>query len=268
MANFFGVNSSQATTEFEQISKALQQMQGEKVVRDLLDTNTSVRSAQNGLHRFPWIMSTTEWLLGKPPKGLAWEVNPNDIQWTMAQRSMMTKTLIGTVLHVWPNTGRNTFFDEFRITLNLQTGNIMPVILKSGDFQPSGGLANFYDFMQLVDAPKLTIGDSKQPPRANLVTIQYRSNVFPALTLMGMFDPAGIKFTDTSQDNQVTSWSVDFVVYETIPKLATFSGQSQNPLLQAMFGVQKGLSGGTPQGGGATPSGSTPSARQQGGNRG
>jgi hypothetical protein len=110
----------------------------------------------------------------------------------------------------------------------------MPVYTRFNGWQPSGGVANFYDFMQLVDAPKLTLGTSTAPPRANLVSIQYRSAIFPALTLLGMFDPAGIRFTDTV-DNQINGWSADFVVYDTVPKLSTFNGSPGiNPLLDIM----------------------------------
>jgi len=239
MAQWFGVSSSQANSQYDAVVKALVTLQGQKFEKDALSTNTSSRAAQNGVIRYPWVMSTTEWLLQNPPRGIAWEINPSEITWSMAQRSTTTKTLIGTVLHVWPNAGRNTFFDEARISMNLQSGNLIPVRINGGEFEPSGGIANFYDFMQLVDAPKLTVGDNNQPPRANLVSIQYRSKIFPKLTLLGMFDPVGIKFTDTSTDNQITGWSADFIVYDTIPKMSSFNGQSQNPLLESMFGDLK-----------------------------
>ena len=253
MIQSFGVNSAQANAEFEAVATALTKLQTDYITKGLqdraLETNSSHRAAQNGVIRSPWIMSTTEWLMGNPPRGLAWEVNPGDISWSLSQRSVHTKTIVGTVLHVWPNTSRNTFFDEPRITLNLQSGNLMPIRLTDGGFEPAGGMSNFYDFMQLVDAPKLTVGTSKQPPRANLVSIQYSSNLFPKLTLLGMFDPGGIKFTDTSQDNQVNGWSADFIIYDSIPKLSTFNGQQKNPLInvwQTILGmdtktvVQKG----------------------------
>lgn len=232
---YFGVNSSQANAQFDAVVNAIKNLQEEKSIDNPLNTNNSPKAVQNGTERYPWIMSTTEWLQENPPKGIAWDINPSEISWNMSQRTTTTKTLIGTVLHVWPNTGRGTFFDEPRITLTLQTGNIMPVKLKNGEYVPSGGIVNFFDFMQLVDAPKLTVGTSSQPPRANLVIIQYNSNVFPSLTLTGMFDPTGIKFTDTSVDNQINGWSIDFIIYDTIPKLSTFNGVSINPLLKAMF---------------------------------
>jgi len=235
MIQSFGVNTDQANKEFENIANSLTKLQQDYAFNGRgdvsLSTSSSKRAAQNGVKRTPWIMSTTEWLLQRPPKGIAWEVNPNDISWSMAQRSVHTKTVIGTVLHVWPNASRGTFFDEVRITLNLQSGNLMPVRISGNDFEPAGGIVNFYDFMQLVDAPKLTAGSENQPPRANLVSIQYSSKLFPNMTLLGMFDPSGIKFTDSSQENQVTGWSVDFIVYDTVPKLSNFNGQQRSSLI-------------------------------------
>lgn len=190
------------------------------------------RQRQNGIIRTPWVMSTTEWLSKKPAKALIWGSNPSDISWQMPQRSVHAKNLFGTVLHVWPDTKRGTFFDEIVLTLRLQSGNIIPVIMGTGKWVASGGLANFYDFMQLVDAPKLTLGT---PPRANLVSIQYSSNLFPKLTLIGMFDPSGIQFTDSSAEpNQVMGWTATFVVYDTYPRLSsnTSTDLSNAALLQ------------------------------------
>lgn len=237
MANYFGVNSSQANAYYKSIVSALDAVAVDDTAASgrgdsPISLLANPRHEQNGVIHEPWIMSTTEWLLENPPKGIVWYTNPTDIGWSMPQRSVHTKTIVGTVLHVWPNNNRGTFFDEFRLSLSLQAGNMMPVRGKGGKWEASGGIVNFYDFMQLVDAPKLTVGTSSQPPRANLVSIQYHSNLFPNLTLMGMFDSSGIKFTDSSSSPAtVTGWSVDFIVYDTVPKLATYSGQQSNSKL-------------------------------------
>jgi hypothetical protein len=202
--------------------------------------NIGARQQENAVTRTPWFMSTTEWLEEKPPRGIFWNANPSDITWSMPQRSMHTKNLYGTVLHVWPDSKRNTFFDEFRLSLSLQSGNLMPVRSSSGRFEPSGGLFNFYDFMNLVDAPKLTVGSEGKPPRSNLVIIKYNSNLFPKLTLMGHFDPAGIRFTDSSQTpTSVAQWSVDFVVYDTVPKMSDNSGSQFNSALMQIWAQEK-----------------------------
>ena len=238
MANYFGVNSSQANAQYNDVIDALDKISKDNTPAkgrgdSPINLLNSLRHVQNGVDHEPWIMSTTEWLLQKPPKGLVWFANPSDATWSLSQRATITKHLTGTVMHVWPNNSRGTFFDEPRVTLSLQTGNLLPVLSDNGIWQVSGGIVNFYDFMQLFDAPKLTVGTAKEPPRTNLVNIQYHSNLFPSITLMGMFDPAsGIKFTDSSQNpTSATGWSVDFIVFDTVPKLSTYSGQQTNSKL-------------------------------------
>jgi len=192
----------------------------------------SAKSSLNGTRRNAWVMTTTEWL--KTSRGMVWEANPSDVTWSMPQRSMHTKNLRGTVLHVWPDQERGTFFDEFRLHMNFQSGSIMPLQSANGPV-PAGGIKNFYDFMLLVDAPKLTSDD---PPVPNLVKIYYNSNLFPKLTLIGMFDSNGISFTDSSQDpNQVMGWGADFIVYDTTPKLSAnaFAGLQTNQSMLTLW---------------------------------
>jgi len=273
---FFNVNSSQANQQFKGICDALNKLATDNVTNGQGDNPLDVglagqgdRHAQNGVIRTPWVMSTTEWLTQSTPKAMIWYANPSDVNWSMPQRSVHTKNLFGTVLHTWPDTERNTFYDEFRLTFNLQSGNIIPVLVQqiqqqtfnippnvsqddrisrsasapviTGRYEPSGGIINFFDFMQLVDAPKLTARSGNQPPRANLVSIQYNSNLFPKLTLLGMFDSNGIRFTDSSATpNQVTSWSADFIVYDTVPRLTdNTSGQQTNSAMLALWAQER-----------------------------
>lgn len=188
----------------------------------------NMRQRENGVDRTGWFMTTTEWINSSQPRGIYWNANPGDITWKMGQRSAHSRNLYGTVLHVWPDNYRGTFYDEFRLSLNLQSGNLMPVFVQGQGFVPSGGIMNFYDLMQLIDAPKLTTGTATSPPRANLVYIQYNSNLFPQLTLIGMFEPDGMSFTDSSQTpSKVASWSVNFLVYDTNPRLSSNEGSQQ-----------------------------------------
>jgi hypothetical protein len=227
-------NPGQANAYFKDILDGFGEIENDPYQKgagdvSMANSGTAVqkRQQQNAVERTPWIISTSEWLRGSPPRGIVWNANPSDVTWNMAQRSVHTKNLFGTVLHVWPDTKRSTFFDEFRLTFSLQTGNLMPVFFTEfNKYQPSGGIVNFYDFMQLVDAPKLT---DENPPRTNLVSIQYSSPLFPKLTLVGMFDSSGIRFTDSSSSpNNVTGWSADFVVYDTMPRMGGHSGQQNS----------------------------------------
>jgi hypothetical protein len=135
----------------------------------------------------------------------------------MTQRSMEQKTKAGTVLHVWNDRDRMTYFNEPVITLNLQAGNILPV---RNIFEPSSpvvpdGLNNFYEFMALVDEVKV-LDDG----RANLCYIDYNSLIFPKIRLWGFFTPNGINFADKSSNPAtVNSWTASFTVYKSEPNL-------------------------------------------------
>jgi hypothetical protein len=170
-------------------------------------------------NRSPWIMSTTEWLEANPARVIVWAANPSEIAWSMPLRATETKNKAGTVYHVWRDPRRQTFYDEPVLSMSLQSGNIMPVTWtrsQSGYDEMAQGLSNFYQFMELVDAPKLTADG-----RPNLVSIQYTSRMFPKITLIGLFNPEGIRFNDSSSEpNQVNSWSATFTVYDSVPRLS------------------------------------------------
>ncbi len=150
-------------------------------------------------------------------KAIKFRCNPSDITWSMTQRSMEQKTKAGTVLHVWNDHDRKTYFNEPVITLKLQTGNILPV---RNIFEPAtptvpDGLNNFYEFMALVDEVKV-LDDG----RANLCYIDYNSLIFPKIRLWGFFTPNGINFTDKSSNPAtVNDWTASFTVYRSEPNL-------------------------------------------------
>ncbi len=163
-----------------------------------------------------------------PGKAIKFRCNPSDITWSMTQRSQEQKTKAGTVLHVWNDHDRKTYFNEPVITLNLQSGNILPVrnIFEPANPVVPAGLNNFYEFMALVDEVKV-LDDG----RANLVYIDYNSLIFPKIRLWGFFTPNGISFSDkASNPATVNSWTASFTVYKSEPNLgraiATANGGS------------------------------------------
>lgn len=185
-----------------------------------------------GVQRLPWIFATFKDLAGKnikdaaesADKSIIWYANPKSVDWKISQRASETKTKSGTVLHVWRDRQRRTDYDDPKITITFQSGNIMPAysnaVSDSGlkgepDLPVAPGLENFYRFLQLVDSSKISGG------QANLIHILYRSRIFPSLVLTGFFDPQTVvSFTD-SADNpfQVNSWSATFTIYSTVPAL-------------------------------------------------
>jgi len=197
--------------------------------RGLLPTS-GLRDNRND---FEWEMGCLSWQQGggnvtvqnengeeetlfREPKAIKFRVNPSDVSWTMAQRSQEQKTKAGTVLHVWNDNERKTYFDEPVLTINFQSGNILPT-RSLLDFQGTipEGLVNFYEFMALVDEVKV-LDDG----RANLCYIKYNSLIFPSITLWGFWQPQGISFSDQASNHaQVNNWSASFTVYKSTPEL-------------------------------------------------
>lgn len=229
---FYGVDKGAASAYFNKINSKLS---------DLTKSGNESNSKLQGSlvqKRIPWLMSTTEWL--ENGQGIIWYCNPSDISWNINLRQSTSKNAFSTVTHIWPNSNRGTHFDEFSLSLTLQTGNLMPY--KRGadasdnstiEASVSPGLVNFYDFLKLVDAPKLTSSRSVGGAgRSNHVIIRYNSNIFPKLTLIGQFDSEGIKFSDTSSDpNQVTSWTATFLVLDSNPRISDNTNKQSNSVM-------------------------------------
>jgi hypothetical protein len=198
---------------------------------------------QENRHDYEWEMGCYSWQnpptsltrtaagdllrIAKPKKAIKFRANPAEVSWSMPQRSQEQKTKAGTVLHVWNDRDRKTYFNEPVITITFQSGNILPV---TSIEDPTGnnpalpdGLNNFYEFMALVDEVKV-LGDG----RANLCYIDYNSLIFPRIRLWGFFNPNGISFVDQSSNPaQVNTWTASFTVYRSVPELgraiATFN---------------------------------------------
>lgn len=187
-----------------------------------------------GVARLPWVFSTfgnlttNEKVSDKTKNSLIWYANPISVDWQISQRASEVKTKAGTVLHVWRDRARQTDYDDPKITLTFQSGNIMPSysngvntakVTGVPDQIVAPGLNNFYQFLELVDASKINKG------QANLIHILYRSRIFPSMVLTGFFDPQTvIRFTDSADKPfQINSWSATFTVYNTIPALNKWS---------------------------------------------
>lgn len=189
-----------------------------------------------GVPRVPWIFATFDSITGSgtgqtfDKNAIVWYANPKSVDWTISQRGSEAKTKAGSVLHIWRDRLRRTDYDDPKITMTFQTGNIMPLFDNGVDPQgPRGkplqgrqtppGLNDFYKFLQLVDASKIKNG------KANMVQILYKSRIFPAMTIVGFFDPqAVVKFSDSSDNPfQVNSWAATFTIYKTVPALNNWS---------------------------------------------
>lgn len=229
------------------------QLEGVRDLRDLLGTrlyselslrgsigteDVENRSAVESTRvRSPFVLTCQDWLTQRQPRYLIAAVNPSEIQWRLPQRAAAQKTRVGEIVHYWRDRFRNTYYDEPQLSITFQSGNIMPIREKppvkstvttsigvatryrtdTSEVTPQvpPGLRNFYEFIELVDTQKiLDSGD------VNLVYIIYNSRLFPNMTLAGLFTPEGMSWTDSSSDpNQVSSWSANFTVYDSFPRL-------------------------------------------------
>jgi hypothetical protein len=89
--------------------------------------------------------------------------------------------------------------------------------------QVPGGLNNFYEFLALVDEQKI-ITDGPSKGKINYVYMMYNSRIFPNMTLVGLFTPDGVSWTDAANDpNQITNWTANFTVYDSYPRLNDLS---------------------------------------------
>lgn len=179
--------------------------------------------------------------------------NPSNWEWTMNQRGMVQKTHGGTVVHMWRSRHRPTYYDEIALTVQFQSGNVMPIRLDSnttfgptrgataGSFagqigqavgagasaQPRivvpPGLMNFYEYIELKDEPKIL-----DTGAANYVSIIACSPMFPQIVLQGYINPEGFSFSENADDLGGVTWNDSFTIVHTYPEMRASN-------LQAVF---------------------------------
>lgn len=218
-ASFFNANLTQAQIE----SFAAQSIQTQQ--------QASTTLSPYGINREPWIFTTFSSITDSAAAGLNpsgyntdgntiyWAASPKQVTWQVNQRAAEEKNKSGTVLHVWRDRSRGTDYDDPKIQITFQSGSILPTLSPSGQ-TIAPGLNNFYQFLELVDQSK--IAANGEP---NVIHILYRSAIFPAMVITGMFDPQMVvQFTDNSDNPwKVDSWTANFTIYSTSPKLRSFS---------------------------------------------
>jgi hypothetical protein len=237
-------------------------IKSELTLRGDLGATTQVASSAAGANqtanmpRNPFILTCQQWI--EEERYIIAAVNPSEIQWRLPQRAAAQKTRVGEIVHYWRDRFRGTFFDEPQLSIQFQSGNIMPMrtkpLVRTGqrqqvvrtakpladgtryeqeevinvpivgpdqeDVRVPPGLDNFYEFLQLVDEQKiLDNGD------INYVYIIYNSRIFPNITLAGLFTPEGVSWSDSAgEPNQLNGWSATFTVYDSYPRLNDKSG--------------------------------------------
>jgi len=195
------------------------------------------------INRTAFVMTCESW--SQEGKYISFWANPSEVSWTIGQRASKQKTKNGSVLHVWRDRERGTFFDEPVLGFTFQTGNIWPIRIpppdsnttqesptttSSADLQPNPfpdpaapssdwelivppGLDAFYETMKLMDEEK-----SLDDGRPNSVYIMFNSPEFPQITLVGFFEPEGLSWTTSPDSGAVVNWTSTFEVHHTQPE--------------------------------------------------
>lgn len=192
------------------------------------------------LNRNAFVMTCESW--AQEGRYISFWANPSEVSWTIGQRASKQKTKNGSVLHVWRDRERGTFFDEPILGFTFQTGNIWPIRIPpsarpqesptttpNSELQPNPfpdpgapqsswdlivppGLDSFYETIALMDEEK-----SLSDGRPNSVYIMFNSPEFPMLTLIGFFEPDGLTWTTSPDSGAVVQWSSTFDVHTTQP---------------------------------------------------
>lgn len=203
--------------------------------------------------RSPMVVTTRKWIRNN--KYIVLWVNPSEMSWNMPRRETVTKTAAGAVRNTWRNRFRGTYYDEPMLNITFQTGNIMPyanlkpeifgkrsisrnhfIDKKTGNWNTRykntrtpnqspylipviqeppvpPGLQNFYDFIALIDQPIL------QGWGENRHVLFYRTQVFPRMKIEGYFTPEGLSFSESVDNANRLTWTTQFQVYDTSPKI-------------------------------------------------
>jgi len=90
-----------------------------------LQNLTQDPSTAANIQRQPFILTCQRWI--QNGQYIIWHANPGEIQWQVPQRSAPQKVRVGEILHIWKDRFRGTYYDEPRLTINFQSGNIMPI---------------------------------------------------------------------------------------------------------------------------------------------
>jgi len=239
-------------------------------------------------HRHPVSLDTRRWAMArenevKLSQSKQWYdvfmqfwVNPAECSWHVGLRSSITKTSGGAIHHEIQQRERQplsnfTRYELPTLSISFQSGIITPGgynHIDNGNLSNiiPHGIANFYDFLDLLDQPNLTVDG--QP---NYVNIMYVSPMHGnrGMWLRGFFDDSGFSFSDSAENpNMINSWTANFIVCTSNPQLnnlrANYRPQSNyqsKPMPPRVSPPQGGAAIGV-----SLPP--PPSSRQQGGPRG
>lgn len=198
------------------------------------------RTALEKQHRHLKSMYSRRWAMARESKILLsdskdwWDaflqfwVNPNECTWQVGLRSNIEKTSGGAVHHEIQQLDRFQLANFTRLDLP-----VLNISFQAGITSPGGynhidngpianimphGLANFYDFIDLLDQPNIT-----KDGLPNFVNIMYSSPIFgeKGIWLRGFFTEDGVSWKDSADTpNTINSWTASFMVCSSNPPLS------------------------------------------------
>jgi len=174
--------------------------------------------------------SRTSFVLKTEKLGLEFWINPSECSWRVPLRTTIEPIQGGAVHHEWYATGigeqHKQKYDQPVLNFTFQAGHIAPrnwstdesntaISRTSSPELAAPGLANFYDFLALLNEPNL-----KTDGTPNYVEISYASLMMPSIQLKGFFTQEGVQWSDNADNpSSISSWGASFVVFESNPPL-------------------------------------------------
>jgi hypothetical protein len=175
----------------------------------------------NGDERVGFVLTSEMWRL--QGRAIQLHAGPSQVSWTLPLRASEEPTKSGHARFAQAriahgSTSETTYFDSPRVSIEFQTGNIMPIPLLLDEVQTPYGLQDFYLFMELLNQPPL-VPDGPYEGKHNYVWIFYTSLQFPQVVLKGYFDPGGVTWQEEAGGLAERTWSAEFMVHEMSPEI-------------------------------------------------
>lgn len=180
-----------------------------------------------------WIVTSDQWLQQVGPVALSLNSGPSQAAWSFGLRADEEPNQGGRARYAQarpdPTTsGGLTWFDNPKVTLSFQSGNLLPIYTDGGRIAKvlPPGLEDYYRFLSLVNqSPVIESGPNQG--QKNFLWCFYTSRVYPSMLLKGYVQEV-INVTESADPNPNTiTWDVALSVWYADPAPWDFDATSQ-----------------------------------------